>query len=347
MFKQSSFGLMPDGKEVLRISISNERLSCDVLTYGATLQSLTVPDKDNIKRDIVLGYDSLNEYMENDGYLGAVVGRYANRIAKGSFTLNGEQYSLACNNGPNHLHGGIAGFSMKVWDISSVNDDSVTMSIKSADMEEGYPGNMDVSVTYRLSEDTLTISYEALSDKDTVCNITNHSYFNLNGHASGSVLEQYIKLNASYYTPADETSIPTGELAAVVGTPMDFLSCHTLGERIDCSFEQLVSAQGYDHNYVIDGYDGSLNSAAYACSGESGITMTVHTTMPGVQLYTANFIPDGRPGKAGAVYAARHGFCFETQFFPDSPNKPQFPSSVIKAGEKHKYMTVFTFGTEK
>lgn len=339
------FGMTAQGEKVYSVFLNNGTVSCNVLSYGATLQSLKIPSKNGEDVDVVLGYDSLEEYERNDGYLGATVGRYANRIAEGRFTLNGTEYKLAVNNGPNHLHGGIVGFSHRVWDVEEAGENFVKFSLMSADGEEAYPGNLKVAVTYRLENSALVIRYEAVSDADTVCNLTNHSYFNLAGHDFGTVLEHEIMVNAELYTPTDSNSIPSGELAPVEGTPMD-LRCFTrLGEHIDSDFTQLVQARGYDHNYVINGKPGNLRYAATAKCNESGIVMRLDTTLPGVQLYTANFIEEGRKGKAGANYAMRHGFCLETQFFPDTPNHPGFPTAVLKAGERYEHTAVFTFSS--
>lgn len=340
------FGVTAKGEDVSVITLSSSAVSCKILSFGASLQSLMVPDRNGQPLDIVLGYDSLNEYETQDGYLGAVVGRYANRIAKAKFNLNGKEYSLAINNGPNHLHGGIVGFSYKVWTVEDVGDAFVKLHLESTDGEEAYPGNMEISVTYTLENSSLTIHYEAVSDADTVCNLTNHSYFNLAGHGSGSALGQELMLNAKCYTPTDADSIPYGELVPVAGTPMDFGTFTKLGERIGSDFIQLIQGKGYDHNYVVDGEVGTLRPAATARCAESGICMQLKTTQPGVQLYTANFIDEGRPGKGGASYGPHHAFCLETQHFPDSPNKPNFPSTVLKAGEKYDHKAVFSFSTE-
>lgn len=336
------FGIS-NGEEVSVVTLGDESISCDVLSFGATLQSLTVKNREGKDLDIVLGYDSLEEYAAQDGYLGATVGRFANRIAKGCFSLNGKEYSLAINNGPNHLHGGLRGFSHRVWNVEKLSDKSVTFSITSHDGDENYPGNLTVNVTYTLADNALSIRYEAISDADTLCNLTNHSYFNLAGHDSGSVLKHEIKINAQFFTPTDADSIPTGELLTVEGTPMDFRSYTKIGEGIDSDYVHLVQGKGYDHNYVLDGLMNELRTAAWARSNESGIMMQVDTTLPGVQFYTANYIDAGRRGKGGALYGPRHGFCLETQFFPDSPNHPTFPSAVLKAGERYEHCTIYRF----
>ena len=313
------------------------------ITFGAAIRSLTVPDRNGQPVDVALGYDTLDEYIQNDGYLGATVGRFANRIAKGKFQLNGSTYDLAINNGPNHLHGGLQGFSHRVWQITNIGEASVTLSLFSPDGEEGYPGNLTCSVEFSLADHGLSIRYLAKSDQDTPCNLTNHSYFNLAGHNSGTVLDQTIQIFAQSYTPSDPTSIPYGTIEPVAGTPMDFRCPTPIGARIGEEFHQLINALGYDHNFVIDGSFGTLRPAAKAYSEASGITLEAYTTLPGVHFYTGNYIPQQRPGKNGSTYGLRQGFCLETQFFPDSPNQPAFPSSVLKAGEEYEHRTLFRF----
>lgn len=338
-----SFGRTPAGEAVELLKLDNGLLSCELLTFGATIRSLRVPDREGTPADVVLGYDHLEDYLTRDGYLGATVGRFANRIAKGRFTLDSKEYILAVNNGPNHLHGGTVGFSHRVWTVEDLGRDYAVLSLVSPDGEEGYPGRLTVRAAFRLEGTALTIHYEAVSDRDTPCSLTNHSYFNLSGHGSGPVLDQEILLHAQYYTPADEDSIPLGHTAPVEGTPMDLRQSSPIGGRIGEDFSQLLQARGYDHNYVVEGQPGVLRPAARAFSPASGIAMEVSTTLPGVQFYTANFLEEGRPGKEGALYGPRQGFCLETQFFPDSPNQPAFPSAILKAGEKYGHMTRFSF----
>ena len=337
------FGTTPDGEPVFLVQLNNGALACQIITFGATIRSLTVPDQNGAPVDVVLGYDTLAEYVHNGGYLGATVGRFANRIAEGKFRLNDQIYRLPVNNGPNHLHGGLRGFSHRVWSISHAEESSVTLSLFSPDGEEGYPGNLTCSVQFRLENQSLFIHYRASSDRDTLCNLTNHSYFNLAGHDSGSVLEQAIQIFAQNYTPSNSNSIPYGTLEPVAGTPMDFRTPTTIGSRIGQDFHQLINALGYDHNYVIDGSIGTLRPSAKAHSPVSGITLEVSTTLPGVHFYTANYIPEECPGKGGCTYGPRHGFCLETQFFPDSPNQPNFPSAVLKAGAEYDHCTAFRF----
>lgn len=341
------FGATPAGEPVEKITLSRGKLSCSVLTLGATLQSLVVPDRAGRPVDVVLGYESLEEYLTQDGYLGAVVGRYANRIAKGRFSLEGREYALAVNNGPNHLHGGLVGFSHRVWTVEELTGDALTLSLFSPDGEEGYPGDLWVRVTYALTEEALELRYWVKSGGRTVCNLTNHSYFNLSGQGSGPVLDQEVALRAERYTPADPTSIPTGQIAPVAGTPMDLREPTPIGAHIGDPFDQLRQAGGYDHNYVIDGEMGSLRPFARCRSPRTGIVLLGETTMPGVQFYTANFLQEGRRGKDGAVYAPRHAFCLETQFYPDAPNQPRFPSPVLLPGQESVQITRFAFQTEE
>ena len=337
------FGAMPDGTPVEELTLRSGGLACKIITYGGAVRSLSVPDRDGNPVDVALGFDTMEGYLNQDGYLGALVGRYANRIGGAKFTLNGVEYQLAANDGPNSLHGGNVGFSHRVWTVEEQSGDSVTLSLTSPDMQEGYPGTLRVRVTYSLSKEGLAIDYRAVCDRDTVCNLTNHTYFNLSGHDSGSVEGQYIRLNASRYTPTVPGSIPTGEIAPVDGTFMDLRHIQPIGACIDEDFDQLTMAGGYDHNWVIDGWDGSLRPAAWAWSPDTCIVMECFTTLPGVQFYAGNYL-DGCPaGKGGAPYGRRHGFCLETQHFPDSPNQPGFPSCVLKGWAEYRSTTVYCF----
>lgn len=339
------FGMMPDGTSVELYTLTAGALSCQVITFGGSLQSLHVPDRTGKPVDVLLGFDTLEPYRTHGKSLGALVGRYANRIGGARFTLNGMEYRLAANDGPNSLHGGRAGFDKQVWSVSELSKNRVTLSLDSPGGQEGYPGALSVRVTYTLARGALSIGYWAGHTGDTVFNPSSHTYFNLSGHHSGRVEGQYIRLNASRYTPTLPGSIPTGELAPVDATPMDLRTAQPIGARINEPFGQLTLAGGYDHNWVIDGWDRALRPAALAWSPETGISMEVSTTLPGVQFYTGNYL-DGCPvGKGGAVYAARCGFCLETQFFPDTPNQPSFPSCVLRAGEDYNSRTVYRFGT--
>ena len=337
------FGIAPNGEAVSLIQLSNGILSCEVLTFGASLRSLTAPDRNGNAVDVVLGYDTLDEYIRQSGFFGATVGRFANRIAKGHFRLNGNDYTLAINNGENHLHGGIQNFARRVWHIDHADATCATLSLSSPHGEEGYPGNLECSVTFALEENALVIRYGATTDQDTPCSLTNHSYFNLSGHASGNVLAQSIQLFASHYTPINETSIPLGTIEPVAGTPMDLRKATLIGANLHAPFDQLQRTRGFDHNFVVDGEAGTLRPAAIAYSTDTGITMQTETTLPGVQLYTANSVPADRKGKGGCCYGPYAGFCLETQFFPDTPNQPAFPSATLKAGEAYQHCTVFRF----
>ena len=337
------FGRTPAGEDVEVLTLENGVVRCEVLTLGAAVRTLEVPDRAGKPVDVVLGYDALEDYLNYDGYLGAVVGRYANRIAKGRFSLNGQQYVLAANSGGNHLHGGRVGFSHRVWQVEKLERGRAALTLFSPDGEENYPGDLRVRVTYRLDGRALEIGYEAVSSGDTLCNLTNHSYFNLSGQASGPVLDQEIRIFAQSYTPVDETGIPLGEIAPVDGTPMDLRQATRIGAQIGEDFWQLRQAGGYDHNYVLDGPPGTLRRCAWARSPATGIEMEMESTMPGLQFYTANYIERGRPGKGAAVYGPRCGFCLEAQFFPDSPNEPRFPSCVLRAGEPFAHLTRYCF----
>lgn len=336
------FGVTRDGRAVDEILLDNGTLRCSLLTYGAALRGLTVPGTAG-PVDVVLGFDSMGAYESQDKFMGAVVGRYANRIAGGRFTLEGRAYTLARNDGENHLHGGPGGFFSKVWRAEPCGEHGVTFSCESGDMEEGYPGRMAVSVTCALEGTALRLTYRAETDRTTVCNLTSHAYFNLNGHDAGGAMEQSLTLYAGRYTPVGPGSIPTGEIAPVEGTPMDFRTARAIGERIDDPFRQLELCGGYDHNWVVDGGSGVLRPAAVLESGRTGIRMTVETTLPGIQFYAGNYM-DGCPaGKGGAQYGYRDAVCLETQFFPDTPNHPAFPQCVLRPGEVWEQETVFRF----
>ena len=338
------FGHTRDGFAVESITLDNGILSCEVITFGAALRSLYVPDRFGRRLDIVLGYHTLEEYESRSGYLGAVVGRVANRIAGGSFTMNGQTYSLAVNDPPNHLHGGTVGFSHRVWSVVEQTSTFVTLALTSFDGEEGYPGTLHVQVTYALEGSALSMRYQATSDRETPCNLTGHSYFNLVGHDSGPVTEQILRIYAENYTPSDATNIPTGVISPVSGTPMDFRAAMPIGARIHEPFVQLIQANGYDHNYAINGKTGTLRKAAQVYSSISGISMDVETTLPGMHFYTANFLAEGLNGKDGAIYGPRHAFCLETQFFPDAVNQPAFPSVILRPDTLYDHTTVFSFG---
>lgn len=343
---QKSFGQMPDGREVTLYELTNENgLYASVIDYGAILVSLRVPDRNGKFADVVLGFDNLDSYVKRNPMFGATVGRYANRIAHASFTLDGTEYKLTANAGKNHIHGGRSKrFDKVVWKGRTFrNNDEVGVRLRylSQDGDEGFPGNLDCMVTYTLTKkNELKISYEATTDKPTIVNLTNHSYFNLAGAGNGDVLGHEMMINADYYTPADQALIPTGEIYHVEGTPLDFSESKTIGARIG----ELEQTRGYDHNYVLKNSGGSLVLAARVYEPSSGRIMKVHTTEPGVQFYTANGMK-GIDGKDGKTYNRHYGFCLETQHYPDSPSKPHFPSVVLRPDQKFSSMTMFTFST--
>ena len=352
MVGSSRIGMVPEQGEVKLFTMRNVRgTEVDIMTYGATVTSIRVPDRDGEMEDVVLGFESLGGYLSDNPYFGSVVGRYGNRIANGMFMLDGESYTLARNNGPNHLHGGLVGFDKVIWDgrVSAYDDYAVAeLTYVSEDGEEGYPGTLSVKVTYTLTPDNeLIVNYEATTTKATPVNLTQHSYFNLGGDGAGDVLDHELSLNASYFTPVDSTLIPTGELRSVVGTPFDFKSAPVaIGARIDDDDPQLTIGGGYDHNFVLDGGGGSLALAASVFHPASGRTMDVYTTEPGVQLYTGNFL-NGLPGKDFHIYGRHAGFCLETQHYPDSPNQSDFPSTILRPGERYTSQTRFAFGTRR
>jgi aldose 1-epimerase len=341
--KKENFQDTIDGKKVDLFILSNGTTDVAITNYGARIVSYLVPDSEGRKTDIVVGFDSLQGYLgAEERYYGAIVGRYANRIAKGKFTLEGKEYTLAINNAPNHLHGGKKGYQDVVWDVVESSDESLTLKYISPDGEEGYPGNMHITVKYTLSGDDLVMDFKATSDKATVFNITNHAYFNLNGQGSGTILDHQLLINADHYTPIDETSIPVGEIAPVKDTPFDFQTPVPIGARIDEENGQLKNGTGYDHNFVLNSKgDNALILAARAKGDKSGITLEVLTTEPGVQLYTGNFMKAHHQIKYGFRDERRSAFCLETQHYPDSPNQPKFPSTVVKPGERFWSQTIF------
>ena len=322
-----------------------------VTNYGAIITSLMVPDRDGKLADVALGHDSLEKYLNaaDKPYLGAIVGRYGNRIAKGQFTIDGTTYELATNNGENHLHGGNIGYDKVVWDAKpDPAKNAIVLSYHSHDGEEGYPGNLAISVTYTLTdENELVVDYEATTDKATPVNLTQHTYFNLKGEGEGTILDHELMLNAKQFTPVDSGLIPTGELVDVAGTPFDFTSAKEIGRDVAARHNQLLYGGGYDHNWVIDrGGKEGLVLAAQLYAPASGRMMEVHTTEPGIQFYCGNFLNGALTGKAGKPYVYRGGLCLETQHYPDSPNQPNFPSTILKPGEKYETKTVFRFSTK-
>ena len=346
--QKSSFGKTKDGTEVSLVTCTNTSgLVMKVMTYGATVVSMETPDKAGKLANIQLGFPTLEGYLQRHPYFGSTVGRYGNRIAKGKFKIDGKEYILATNNGPNHLHGGLKGFDAVVWnaaEVKTADSVGVKFTYKSKDGEEGYPGNLSVTVVYSLTNNNeMKIDYTATTDKATVVNLTNHCYWNLGGAGSGDILKTQLMLNADKYLPIDAGSIPTGELAPVKGTAMDFTTPHAIGERIGELKKEPHQTKGYDHCYVLRGQDGKLALAARAKDPASGRVMEIYTTEPAIQLYCGNFL-DGSPGGNG--YKQHDAFCLETQHYPDSPNQPKFPSTLLKPGQTHRTTTVHKFSVE-
>jgi len=345
--KMAIWGKTADGVAVPIYTLTSGKIEVRVTAYGAHLVSIKTPDRTGKVEDIILGFGSLEGYLHQpNSYLGAVVGRYGNRIALGRFTLDGKTYQIPVNNGPNALHGGPKGFDQYVWKSEEVPD-GVEFTHVSPDGDMGFPGTLTAKVRYTLKDDTLRIDYFATTDKTTVLNLTNHSYFNLHGDGKGNILDQRIEINADRYTPIDSGLIPTGELASVAGTPMDFRRPETIGARINDNNEQLKRAGGYDFNFVLNGKPGTLHLAAIATDPVSGRKLTVETTEPGVQFYSGNFLDGSLTGWNGVKYGKHAAFCLETQHFPDSPNHPDFPSTVLKPGQTMHSTTTFTFGVTK
>ena len=350
----SDFGKTSEGIAVYRYVLTNKKgLEAVVISYGATLVSLRVPDRDGKVADIVLGYDSLDGYERGKSFLGATIGRYGNRIAAGEFTLRGRVFHLPKNDGPNSLHGGTTGFNKRVWtgvDRSRADAEVLELSYTSPDGEEGYPGTLKGKVTYTLPAEgsELRIDYSATTDKDTIVNLTNHTYFNLSGNTSKEIVDHQLLLRAPQFTPVDATLIPNGELRGVRGTPFDFTKRTAIGARINQDDEQLKFGKGYDHNWVLERTDkGGLQFAAEVFEPTSGRVLEVLTTEPGIQFYSGNFLDGTAEGKGGQLYGHRTGFCLETQHFPDSPNHPKFPSTVLKPGESYRSATVLRFSVRK
>jgi len=345
---RSTFGQLPDGRAVELFLLRNAAgMEVELINYGAIIRALRVPDRTGVLGDVVLGFDSLSGYVQPHPYIGAVVGRYANRIGRAQFVLEGTTYALAANDGPNHLHGGLKGFDKVLWQaepFSNGAESGVRFTYVSPDGEEGYPGTLRVSVTYTLTDtNALVIDYEATTDKPTIVNLTQHAYFNLAGR--GDILNHELQLFADFYTPVDEQLIPTGEIVSVAGTPFDFRTPQRIGARINANHEQLRRGRGYDHNFVLRHSErGALELAARVYEPTTGRVMRVYTTEPGIQFYSGNFLDGSLTGKGGMVYSHRTGFCLETQHFPDSPNKTHFPSPVLRPGEAYRSRTVYAFG---
>ncbi len=355
---RDTFGTLPDGSIAELFTLKNKNgVEAKITNYGGIVVSLKVPDRNGKFEDVVLGYDSLADYMKATPYFGCIVGRYGNRIAKGKFTLDGKEYTLAKNDGKNHLHGGVKGFDKVLWQL--VNDgsenphskeghQSLALIYKSPDLEEGYPGNLVARVTYTLTDDNeLRIDYQAETDKKTHCNLTNHSYFNLTGDYKRDILSHEMMINASAITPVDKGLIPTGEIKKLDGSPLDFRQPKPIGKDIAANDEQIKFGLGYDHNWALNVNDSTFTLAARVTEAESGRGMEVWTTEPGVQFYSGNFLDGTLEGKGGKMYQKRAGFCLETQHFPDSPNQPKFPSTVLEPGWIYRTTTVYKFFTER
>lgn len=345
------FGALPDGREARLHTLTNDSgLRVDITDYGATIVRLLVPDRDGRFADVVLGYSRVEDYVKSSSYFGAVVGRVANRIGNGYFTLDGRRFTLATNNAPGgypcHLHGGTVGFDKVLWTTEDVSESTLVLSHTSVDGDEGYPGKLKVRVTYTLGPDnSLRCDYCATTDRATPVSLTQHSYFNLKGEGEGDVLTHLLRLHASAYTPVNHGLIPTGSIESVSGTPFDFTAPRAIGERIDDPHVQLQFSLGYDHNWVIDRQGGGLVLAAEVEEPESGRRLEVWTEEPGVQFYSGNFLDGTQTGKCGHPYGFRNGFCLETQHFPDSVNQPRFPCTILRPGETYRTATLFKFST--
>lgn len=346
--QQTPFG-SADGRSITLYTLTNSHgMQVRAMSYGGIIVSIRVPDRTGQMADVVLGHDALDGYRPNPPYFGAIVGRYANRIANGTFTLDGKTYTLPKNDGPNTLHGGTKGFNQAVWDSEPLKGKTgVAFTYLSKDGEEGFPGNLKVKVTYTLTDsNALEIDYQATTDKATPINLSQHSYFNLAGAGNGDILNHEIMINADRFTPVDKNLIPTGELRPVKGTPFDFTTQTRIGARIDDNYEQLILGHGYDHNFVINRKGAGLVLAARVYEPTSGRVLEVSTTQPGLQFYTGNFLDGTITGKEGHVYKKHYGLCLETQHFPDSPNHPDFPNTILRPGEKFQQKTVFKFSAK-
>jgi Galactose mutarotase and related enzymes len=344
--KREDFQTIIDNQPVdLYILNNNSGAQIAVTNFGAKIVSIVVPDKNGEMQDVVLGKSNIQDYTNNqEPYFGAVCGRTANRVAKGKFTLDGKEYQLAINNGPNNLHGGIKGFNSVVWNAEQLDSQTLKLSYLSKDEEEGYPGNLQVTMIYRLTDgNALKIEYKASTDKTTILNLTNHSYFNLSGEGDSYIGDHLLQINADTYLPTDDTAIPFGKPEEVEGTPFDFRSPHTIGERIDRENSQLQYGNGYDHNFNINRANEGLIFAAKAISPQTGIVLEVYTTEPGIQLYTGNYLEGNFEGKNGHAYPKRSAFCLETQHYPDSIHQPDYPTTVLKPGEEFNSKTIFQF----
>lgn len=348
MINKKLFGKLPTGEEVYLYTLTNKNgMEVKIINYGATVVSLTAPNRDGKYEDVVLGYDNLEDYVNGNSFFGCIVGRYGNRINKGKFKLDGKEYQLTINDGENHLHGGIIGFHKVLWKAEPIINDSsesLKLSYKSSDGEQGYPGNLSIEVVYTLTDNNeLLIDYSAITDKPTILNPTHHSYFNLSGSFDNTILNHELLIDADYITPVNSQLIPTGELMKVENTPFDFRSFRKIGERINDDHEQLKYGKGYDHNWVLNNFNGRIRKVAELYDPSSGRAMEVLTDQPGLQFYSGNFLDGSIKGKNGIRYNHRTGLCLETQHFPDSPNHPNFPSVVLRPGEKYTQKTMYRF----
>jgi aldose 1-epimerase len=348
LISEKPFGQTASNEAVTLYTLKNAHgMEVQIMNYGAIITKIMVPDKNNKIEDVVLGFDTVEEYIKDSPYFGAIVGRYGNRIAAGKFNLDGKSYTLAAQNNGQHLHGGLKGFDKKVWKTVSQKAGSLTLSYLSKDGEEGFPGNLEIQVTYTLGEDNaIAMDYVAKTDQATVLNICNHSYFNLTGNVKRDVLDHSIQLNAPFFIPVDKVLIPTGEVKSVKGGPFDFTSPKKIGQEINASEEQIAIGGGYDHCYAFDKAPGAYGKIARVEEPSSGRVMEVFTTEPGVQFYTGNNLDGHLVGKYGAKYIKRSGFCLETQHYPDSPNKANFPSTVLRPGETYTSKTVYQFSVQ-
>jgi aldose 1-epimerase len=342
------FGRLPDNREVRCNTLTNRAgMSAQVIDYGATITSLRVPDRSGKMDDVVLGYDSLQGYIDGTAYFGSIVGRYGNRIGKGQFQLDGKQFQLTINNGENHLHGGKIGFNKVLWQSKRLSPASVELQYVSKDGEEGYPATVTLKVTYTLTEkNELSIQYEGAADRPTILNPTHHSYFNLSGSFTNTILDHVLTIQADRFTPVDKGLIPTGQLADIANTPLDFRTPTAIGARINDPLEQMVFGNGYDHCWILRGDAGHLRKAVELYEPKSGRLMTMHTDQPGVQFYSGNFLDGTAPGKNGVAYQRRTGLCLEAQAYPDAPNKPQFPSVTLRPGQVYRQTTIYQFSTK-
>ena len=349
--KRTDFQKTVDGKQTDLFILKNENgVEIAVTNYGGAVLAIMAPDKNGKFANVIQGHDSIDHVINShEPFLSTLIGRYGNRIANGKFLLDGQEYSLTINNGPNSLHGGPTGFHARVWDAEQVTPQSLKLHYLSADGEEGFPGNLDVTVVYTLSnQNEFIITYSAVTDKTTLVNLTHHGFFSLSGIANptASVENNIVTINADFYTPMDNVSIPTGEIAKVEGTPMDFRTPHEVGERINDNFEQLIFGKGYDHTYILNKEDNELSYCARCSSPKTGIVMETYTTQPGVQLYTGKWMTGNFEGKNGQRYPERAALCLETQHFPDSPNKPEYPTTELRPGEVFQSTTIYKFSVE-